>query len=59
MSVWLYWLFFSFTNELFEFKLDKNCPLSNLFFDVALKFKMPALVVHSLKKERIGGKYFL
>jgi hypothetical protein len=28
-------------------------------FGVALKFKMPALVVHSLTKERIGGKRFL
>jgi len=28
-------------------------------FGVALKFKMPALVVHSLTKERIGGKLLL
>lgn len=56
MSVWLFsLLLMSYLN----LSLTRIVLYPIYFFDVALKFKMPALVVHSLKKERIGGKYFL
>lgn len=50
--------FFSFTNELFEFKLDQNCPLSNLFFWCGFEIQDACSCCTQFKKGAYWRKIF-